>query len=208
LEKDLYQGRSYHLQNMSFLGMIAEHLIKLILIKRGYVINDLSCKYVQFSPKFMEDLNLYNSDSEASQEKLNELYSKASKELKIKISDKLIKFDKIISIFEKSNPKNYYQKVGELKLNKNIKDYVYLDEFTELNPKNCFRAIQKSRNFYIHKAEAQNELNGICWYFHNFLLWIAKKEYPDFFHELIFIGCIGNQRLFEIEPKLNSNKLK
>ena len=59
------------------------------------------------------------------------------------------------------------------------------------------------RNSYLHLAEAKEELQGIVWYLFNFLIWLSKKEYPDFFEDETYIGSDESKRLFEHDGTKN-----
>jgi hypothetical protein len=40
-DKNFFISKAQHIQAMSFIGLVGEHLIKIILLKRGYVINEI-----------------------------------------------------------------------------------------------------------------------------------------------------------------------
>jgi len=192
----LYIARAKHLQIMSLVGITAEHLLKVILLKRGNIIN-VGISSSQFSKEFLQKIINYNNEYK-NKEKLDNLYGDALKNINIQFKDKLIRFEECIKLFIKSNPTNYFTEVGTYLLNQHPEDYngnSYLG-YQEIKPELCLRIIRDSRNSYLHKAEAKSEQNGVVWYLFNFLVWISKKEYPDFFKEENFIGSEDSKNLF------------
>ena len=189
----LYKARARHLQIMSLIGITAEHLIKLILLKRGFVLN--AVKPLRFNKEYMEKLENYNSNK-PSQEKLDLLYGEADKSASIEFSERLISFEECCQIFKKSNDENYFNGIKELRLNENFEEYSYLG-YTKMTGDNCLKIIQQMRNSYLHKAESQSEMQGIIWYMYNFLVWTSKKEFFDFFKDEQFIGTDENKALFQ-----------
>jgi len=154
-----YRSRALHLQTMALLGLTCEHLLKLILLKRGYSINEID--YIK----------------------------NISSKLKIKYADRAIPFYKAISLFKKSNPNNYFDGVEIYEFNTHDTDYEYsyLGR-KKISPTTCINLIQKIRNGYVHKADPRGEWNGVVWYVYNFILWLAKKEFNKHFLEYKFIG--------------------
>ncbi len=154
-----YRSRARHLQTMALLGLTCEHLIKLIILKRGYSINEVD--YIK----------------------------NADKKPKIKYIDKTISFEKAIKLFKKSNPDNYFDglKVYDFNPHDIEYEYSYLG-YKKIDPKTCLSLIQKIRNNYIHKANSHGEMNGIIWYVFNYILWLAKEEFNQQFETEEFIG--------------------
>jgi len=192
----LYIARAKHLQIMSLIGFTAEHLLKIILLKRGYIINE-GLSDLKFSQDFILKVKEYN-EGRKTQDKLNELYEIALNDQKVLFRDNLLNFDKCIQLFKDSNPSDYFEDIGIYSLNPNPEIYnesEYLG-WKEIKPNECLRVIQKSRNSYLHKLEAKGEQNGVVWYIFNFLIWLSKKEYPDFFKDEESIGSEDNKKLF------------
>lgn len=190
----LYKRKAKHFQIMNLIGSTAEHLIKIILLKRGFILNEGSST-TRFSSSFMSNIETFNNELKT-QEKLDELYNKALQETGPSIKEKLIKFNDCICKFEASNPQDYFSNVGTYLLNPHPEVYDGEEYFgyKEIKPNQCLRVIQKARNSYTHLLEAREEQNDVVWYFINFLIWLAKKEYPDFFNDEEYISSEENKR--------------
>ena len=190
----LFTGRAKHLQIMTLIGLTAEHLIKIILLKRGFVLNtsDFDAK---FQDAFMVELLQKNTTD------IDELYVKAKNNINIEFNKNLIQFEKCISLFNKSNPPNYFDNVRTYELNPYPEKYdgdSYLG-YKQIMSTETLRVIQKMRNSYLHLAEAQSEQQGIVWYLFNFLVWLCKKEYPTFYQNEAMIGTEDAKGLFANE---------
>jgi len=198
----LYSGRAKHLQIMSLTGLTAEHLVKIILLKRGFVLN--TGDFTKFTKDFVKDLENANQQ-ELTQDQLNELYAKAQDNIKISFKTNLKKFDTCVSLFTESNSIDYYDSLGTYVLNPsplidNGDDYL---GYKEIKPQETLKVIQKMRNSYLHLAEAKEEQQGVVWYLFNFLVWLSKKEYPDFFKDETFIGNDKIKKLFGYDGTKN-----
>ena len=193
-----YRRRAFHLQKMTLIGITAEHLIKIILLKRGFMLN-VAIFGDKFDEGFMSKLRRTNN-KDISQEGLNSLYEESTKNIELDFKPDLKKFDECIALFYKSNPKNYFDSLRctlNLPPDTYFYEYVGKERVKELNPQNCLKVIQKMRNSYLHQAEAREETNGVIWYLVNFLIWICRREYPDFFVEEEYIGNQNIKTLFE-----------
>lgn len=155
-----YQARAKHLQSMALIGLTCEHLLKLIIQNRGYSIN-----------------------------LVNNIKRTKNNKVKINYSDSLISFEALVSLFKKSNPENYYDNIKPYPLNdpKINYEYSYLG-YKRIDPDTCVNLIQKIRNNYVHKADSNNETNGVIWYVFNFLVWLSKKEFNTYFDDIDYIG--------------------
>lgn len=164
-DRNFFRARAKHIQAMSFMGLVGEHLIKIILLKRGYVINEI---------KIARQL---------SQDDKNEL---------VVDHFRLISFSRAVEIFKRDLGNDYY---AEIKYKKYIINpypdiydkYSYFGEKI-INSEKCIDLIVKIRNSYLHFASTQGEQNGIIWYVYNFLIWLAKKEFNEEFSDLEYIG--------------------
>jgi len=164
-----FKGRALHLQSMSLIGVTAEHLVKLILAKRGFVLNKVS--HVEL------DKNNHNT--------------------KVVYSHMLIGFRQSIELLTNSNDKNYFNSLKSYVMNPYPDIYDKYSYFGRkiIDPKKCLLLLANVRNSYLHYANAQGEQNGIIWYLYNFLAWIAKKEFPEF-KNLNYIGSKDVKDLF------------
>jgi hypothetical protein len=164
-DRNFFRARAKHIQAMSFMGLVGEHLIKIILLKRGYVINEIK------------------SARQLSQDDKNKL-----------VVDKfrLISFSRAVEIFKRDLGNDYYAEIKDKKYIINPYPDIY-DKYSYfgekiINSEKCIDLIVKIRNSYLHFASAQGEQNGIIWYVYNFLIWLAKKEFNEEFSDLEYIG--------------------
>lgn len=162
-----YKSRARHLQTMALFGITAEHLLKLIVLSRGFSIQEVD--YIK------------NEDNSP----------------KIKYSEKTISFEKSASLFKQSNPSDYFDgtQVYEFNTHDIGYEYSYLG-LKKIDPKTCISLLQKIRNNYLHKADSHGEWNGIIWYVYNFLVWLAKKEFCSKFSDFEYIGSSEVKSLF------------
>lgn len=198
LRNETLKRRALHLQVMTLVGITAEHLIKLILLKRGFMLNEKTYSD-KFDPQFMDRLyNLNPSTISHSdlQVHIDNLYDDAIKHIQLDFKRELIKFDKCISLFRDSSPPNYYDGLGSFNLVQPPTGYVEYLGVDELTPQNCLTVIQQMRNNYLHRAEAMYEKIGVIQYLINFLIWLSRKEYPDFFGTVDYLGDGEIKRLF------------
>lgn len=195
-ETNLYKKRAKSFQIKSLLGINSEHLIKVVLLKRGFVLNTIINENAKFNSSFMQEIEDYNKNK-PNQEKLDGLLQKSLSQIK-EFSEKLMKFDKCIKNFENSNPEDYFKNFKKATLNPtpNSEDYKYLREFEFIDSGNALNVIQKMRNSYVHKAEGKDEKNIIVPYLLNFLRFIAKKEFPDRFNSIEKFGNEQTKNLF------------
>jgi len=198
-KQKFYSSRAKHLQIMSLIGLTTEHLLKIILLKRGFVLNTRDFE-AKFTDDFMKELEKENKQG-LTQNKLNYLYKKAENNIQVIFNQNLKSFGTCISLFNKSNPDNYYSSIGTYVLNP-FPDVYSGDKYLgykEIKPSETLKVIQKMRNSYLHLPEAKKEQQGVVWYLFNFVVWLCKKEYPDFFKDETYIGNDENRELFENE---------
>lgn len=163
-----YKSRARHLQTMGLLGITSEHLLKLIILSRGFSIFEVD--YVKQNKE----------------------------EPEIKYSDKTISFDKAASLFKNSNPSDYFKDMKVYDFNTHDIDYEYSYlGYKKIDPKTCISLLQKIRNNYLHKADSHGEWNGIIWYVYNFIIWLASKEFSNQFSKYKYIGSDEIKALFK-----------
>lgn len=195
--KSFYQCRAKHFQMMTIMGMSAEHILKIILLKNGYIINKNSSEEL-FGESFLKKIEIFEKtnfdDVSQEQEAFNNLYNEAEQ----LISDrKTISFYKCIELFKKciKYDKEYFISIKKYSFNIPKKKifvdgklleshlgpaYNYLG-FKEISPHNALDIIREMRNNYIHVAGAHFEQQGIIYYLYNFLLYLCVKEFKRFF---------------------------
>lgn len=191
-----YISRAKHIQIMTLIGLTAEHLIKIVLLKRGFVLNtsDIDAK---FEEQFMQELEQKNK-TKITKAVMEDLYFKSEKNVNVSFRKNLKDFDACIALYNNSNATNYYDTIGTYLLNPNPKVYnnsSYMG-YKQICSQDILKVIQKMRNSYLHLAEAKAEQQGIVWYLFNFLIWLGKKEYPNFFKREKMIGSDANKMLF------------
>ena len=189
--------RVKHFQMMTILGMNAEHILKIILLKNGYIINDGSSEEL-FEKSFLKKIETFENtnfeDISQEQKAFNNLYNEAEQ----LINDRrTISFSKCIKLFKKysKNDKEYVTSIKKYSFNIPKKiifvdgmslesdtgpAYDYLG-FKEISPSNALDIIREMRNNYIHVANAHSEQQGIIHYLYNFLLYLCLKEFKSFF---------------------------
>lgn len=162
-----YKTRGKHLQTMGLFGITGEFLIKQIISKRGFSIQEV------------DHVKKENNKSH------------------VKFSGRTISLIKAIKLFKISNPKNYFKGVKVYKFNQHKINYEYSYlGYKKIDPETCINLIQKIRNNYLHKADSNSEWQGIIWYVYNFILWLAKKEFKNHFSDYKYIGNQEIKNLF------------
>ena len=195
--KLFYRCRVKHFQMMTILGMNAEHILKIILLKNRYIIN-IGSSEEQFEESFLKKIEIFEEtnfdDISQEQKAFNNLYNEAEQ----LISDKrTISFYKCIELFKKciKNDKEYFTSIKKYSFNtpkkKIFVDGMFLESdpgpaydylgYNDIGPNNALDIIRKMRNNYIHVANAHSEQEGIIHYLYNFLLYLCVKEFKSFF---------------------------
>jgi hypothetical protein len=220
--KIFYQRKAKFIQAMILIGINAEHILKIILLKNGFIINEGVFVFKEkYSDSFLKNLDIYNkNENNKSQENLDFLYEKASIEIKRGYKINTISFDKCIKLFKKiiKDNKNYYNSIGKYPLNPPPKkinvDGMLLDAYygpeqdyfgyKEITPNNVLDIIRIMRNNYIHFVDAHEEQQGLVCYLYNFLLYLCVKEFKNYFKEekYLYEEKIKVQKLFPTIEKI------
>ena len=185
----LFEARAKHIERMALIGICSEFLIKAVLLKHGFVINKVkSNNNLYFSRKFLKEVEYYNENYN-DQKRLNELYDKSLNEIiKVKALPKTLSFGECIYIFENliiKDKSQYYPNEKYEITNPDTQEFYG----KEINYYDALQIIQKVvRNNYVHLAESQHEQKDIISFLHKFLLYIAKKEFLEFFNDTLEIG--------------------
>jgi hypothetical protein len=221
-KQKFYQSRAYHLQKMNLIGSTAEHLVKLILLKRNFIINKTDrCVGLdrkngvftglnkmlsnKFSQKYTMKLDKLNKISQLTQSKLNKIYYDAKKDISSNFSSETFKFHECIKLFHASNKslkEGYLSFIQKYKIDKTpalvgTKGKRYLKKYSYINKHNCLDIIRESRNAYIHLANAKSENNGLKWYMVNYLITLTREEYPQHFNNVKLVGSKDIRELFK-----------
>ena len=212
--KIFYQCRAKFIQAMTLIGINAEHILKIILLKNGFVINE-GVFEEKYSDSFLKNLDIYNkNENNNSQKELDCLYEQANKDIKREYKIKTISFNKCIKLFKKiiKENKGYYDSIGKYFLNPPVKkinvDGMLLEtdpgpkqdyfEYTEINPSNVIDVIRNMRNSYIHFVDAHSEQKGLVCYLYDFLLYLCVKEFKNYFKDekYLYEEKVQVQKLF------------
>jgi hypothetical protein len=210
--KIFYQGRAKFIQAMTLISINAEHILKIILLKNGFIINEGFLKE-KYSKSFLKRLGAYNKN-ENYQKDLDYLYGEASRDIKRECEFKTISFGKCIKLFKKiiRENKGYYDSIDKYFLNPPVKktnvDGMLLETYpgpkqdyfgyTEINSCNVLDVIRNMRNSYINIVDAHFEQRGVIYYLYDFLLYLCVKEFKDYFkkEKYLYEQKLQVQKLF------------
>lgn len=214
------QCRAKHIQAMTLIGINAEHILKIILLKNGFIINK-GISEEKYSESFLKKLDTYNkNENNKLQKDLDYLYEEANKDIKREYEFNAISFGKCIKLFKKiiKENKDYYDSIGKYFLNPPVKkinvDGMLLETYPgpkqdyfgyeEINTSNTLDVIRIMRNNYIHFADAHYEQRGLVCYLYDFLLYVCVKEFKDYFKEekYLYEEKIQVQKLFPSIEKI------
>jgi len=218
--KMFYQSRAKFIQAMTLIGINAEHILKIILLKNGFIINKGISKE-KYSESFLKKLDTYNKNKDNKLQKdLDCLYEQANKDIKREYKIKTISFDKCIKLFKKiiKENKGYYDSVGKYPLNPPI-EKIYVDGefletdpgpkqdyfgYEEIDPNNALDIIRLMRNSYIHFIDAYSEQKGLVCYLYDFLLYLCIKEFKNYFKDekYLYEEKVQVQKLFPLVEKI------
>lgn len=194
--KLFYQGRAKNFQIMTLIGINAEHILKIILLTKNYIIyRPVNKKFKKSFLKKVKKFEETNFENESQKQKaIDSIYNKAKQ---LNTDWKTIKFWKCVKLFKDSikKDKDYFDSIKKLPLNipkkRILVDGMFLETdpgpiykyfgFKEIDTKNALDVIREMRNIYIHVAGAHDEQQGIIHYLYNFLLYLCVKEFKSFF---------------------------
>lgn len=183
----LYQAGAKHTETMLLLGICAEYLIKIILIKHNCIINKISQK-LKFDDEFIKELDkLRKEGAYPNSEQVKKVSELSEKNIIGSISEKTFSFNDCIKIFNKeivSKSSNYFPNY-EYPISNDMTKRFYGEKITY---DNAFIILRNLRNNYGHIPEAQSEEQGILPFLFDFLVFVCKKEFPEFFKDLKNFG--------------------
>lgn len=218
--KIFYQCRAKHIQAMTLIGINAEHILKIILLKNGFIINE-GVFEEKYSESFSKKLDTYNKNENNKLQKDSDyLYEEASRDIKREYKINTISFDKCIKLFKKiiKENKDYYDSIGKYLLNPPIKK-IYVDGmlletypgpkqdyfgYEEIDPNNALDIIRLMRNSYVHLVDAHFEQRGVIYYLYDFLLYLCVKEFKNYFKDekYLYEEKVQVQKLFPLVEKI------
>lgn len=218
--KIFYQCRAKHIQAMTLIGINAEHILKIILLKNGFIINE-GVFEEKYSESFLKKLDTYNKNENNKLQKDSDyLYEEASRDIKREYKINTISFDKCIKLFKKiiKENKDYYDSIGKYLLNPPIKkicvDGMLLETYPgpkqdyfgyeEIDPNNALDIIRLMRNSYVHLVDAHFEQRGVIYYLYDFLLYLCVKEFKNYFKDekYLYEEKVQVQKLFPLVEKI------
>ena len=182
----LYRARAKFIELCVLLGVAAEHLLKAVLLKHGFVINsELHSQIQRFTPQFLNTIQ--KADASNNPMLQAEFHKKAEKQFPPQ-SGKTIKFETCIDIFNKpvANQSPYFSGIPRASYPiSNPETARFYGKFIDTS--NALNKIRDLRNNYAHLPEPMYEDRGLIPYFYNLLLFIASKEFPEVMAGLNYI---------------------
>lgn len=183
----LFKARAKFIEQSLLLGVSAEYLLKAVLLKCGYIINKEKA-----GKKFSKSLfdKIEELGSKQSPNEFNLIYQLAEKELG-PVSGETIGLKKCIDIFQDEivgDADSYYSDLPN-------KEYKIINSETKefygeiINYSNALEKIRLLRNNYAHLPDPMYEERGLVPFLYNFLVFIAKKEFPEKMENLQIIAC-------------------
>lgn len=173
----LYQSRAKHIEQMLILGIISEYLLKIILVKHNFVINDVK-RNVKFPDEFISKLDELRGQG-GNGKLIDEIRAFSEENLIASLKEKTLSFEDCKQLFNKYiGVEEYFEDTPEYEVVNEETRAFYGKKLTY--PK-MFGTLQNVRNNYGHVPEAKYEENGLLPFMYNFLVYIAKKEFQDFF---------------------------
>lgn len=174
---NLFYARAKHIEQMLILGSASEYLMKSTLLKHNFVINKSTA--VKFSKEFSMKLGtLNNSGFKTTAPQIEEVEKLSLKNLDFKFKSETLSFEECKQIFNKEIAKQGYFPHKEYFITNPETQEFY---GKKLDYKTAWNILQKIRNNYGHIPESKSEQNGILPFLYNFLIYVAKKEFPTIF---------------------------
>lgn len=175
----LFRARAKGIELLLLLGVTGEHLLKAILLKNGFVLNEevrrLAAK--RFPQALLDQIGQLGSSQ--NQQQLDAIYNSASAYLG-QVSGNTISFADCIKQFNADIVQSYRTYFSGLSnrtyhvTNKETQKFFKKTIYTS----NALIQIKKIRNNYAHLPDRMYEETRLVKYLYNFLVFIAKKEFP------------------------------
>ena len=177
----LYLSRAKLIEECLLLGVSAEFLLKAVLLKNSYVLNiEMTQKQSKFDTKFFQRIMDFNSKTPYDREEFKSIWTHAE-QMMGKVSGKTIDFKKCILIFMKEIVyEDYFSGIPHEK-------YDVINEETQaiygksIDTSDALWKIKLLRDNYAHIPEPMYEERGLLPFLHDFLVFVAKKEFADDF---------------------------
>lgn len=188
----LFKARAKWIEQCLLLGDSAEHLLKAILLKHGFILNKSVQNMPQkkFSTKLLTRIKKFNESNKQNQDELDSIFHAAQSMFPSPVSGRTINFGKCIRLFYAEvvhNVQSYFSSLPN-------KEYRIANEETKrfygekINTSNALKNIKTLRNNYVHFPEPMYEERGLFPFLYNFLVFIAQKEFPNATTDLRYIS--------------------
>lgn len=184
----LYLSRAKLIEECLLLGVSAEFLLKAILLKNSYVLNiEMVQKQKKFDAKFFQRILDFNSKTPYDKDEREAIWTHAEK-IMGKVSGKTIDFKTCILIFMKEIV------YGDYFLGIPCSKYDVANKETQeiygksIDTSDALWKIKLLRDNYAHIPDPMYEERGLLPFLHDFLLFVAKKEFPDEFSSVEFLS--------------------
>ena len=175
----IFRARAKGIELLLLLGVVGEHLVKAVLLKNGFVLNE-EVKNMATN-RFPQALlnNIRHLGNSQNQQQLDAIYNSASAYLG-RVSGKTISFAECIKLFHINIVQSFRTYFSRLP---NRRYYVANADTQRFFRKTVYTSnaliqIRKIRNNYAHLPDRMYEEMGLVRYLYNFLVFIAKKEFP------------------------------
>ena len=171
---NIFYSRAKHVEQMLILGIASEYLLKAVLLKHNFVINKSSV--FKFSSKFSEKLEQLNeSGYKTTGEQIKGVEKLSLENFNFKLQNDTLGFEECKQIFNKeiAGPK-YFPNQEYLITNPETQEFYG----KKLEYAKAWSVLQKIRNNYGHVPDSKYEENGILPFLYDFLIYVAKKEFP------------------------------
>ena len=175
----LFRARAKFIELCLLLGVAGEHLLKAILLKNGFIVNEEVNKMAttQFRQNLLNRIRILGNRPD--QQELDAIHNSAAAFMG-QVSGKTISFAQCISLFYTrivSSPRSYFSNLPNKRYNVTNQETRNFFGRT-VNTTNALKKIKKLRNNYAHLPEPMYEERGLIPFLYNFLVFISKKEFP------------------------------
>ncbi len=175
----LFKARAKFIEQCLLLGISAEHLLKAILLKNGFIIN----KVRGLPQKKFDQVLLDRIEKLGNRQDRNELDSiyQSARAMLGQVSGRTISFEECVTIFYREivcDIQSFFSDLSQ-------KEYNVANEETKefygsvINASNALEKIKILRNNYAHLPDPMYEERGLIPFLYSFLVFVAKKEFPQ-----------------------------
>jgi len=170
----LFKARGKFIESSVLLGTAAEYLLKGALIKRGLIVNKPAPTGTFFPNGTLQQLQRLDiTDAE-----INTISENIERQFNL--NQRTFGFTGCVNLFQSHiTGANYFDK---LKPNSyTVSNSETVRSFGNVvDPTNAFSKVEILRNNYAHVAQAMYEERGLTTFLFNFVLYVAKQEFPSY----------------------------